>query len=94
MPAIDGLAFGSVAAKPARATPDLLENEYVQARFNQHGELISLVEKASHWEAMAAPGNRFCLFKDIPSAWDAWDIDSSAELMPLPLPEQVSIEVL
>ena len=94
MPAIDGLAFGSGAAIPARATPALLENEYVQARFNQRGELVSLVEKSSHWEAMAAPGNSFCLFKDIPAAWDAWDIDSSAALQPLPLPEPVSIEVL
>jgi alpha-mannosidase len=94
MPATDGLAFGKGTATPARATVDMLENEYLQARFSQRGELVSLVEKSSHWEAMAGSGNSFCLFKDIPAAWDAWDIDSSAELQPISVPEPVSIEVL
>jgi alpha-mannosidase len=94
MPVIDGLAFGNGTAVPAQARPGLLENEFLHARFNDRGELISLVEKGTSWEVMAEAGNCFCLFKDIPSAWDAWDIDSIAELQPVPTSEPVCLEIL
>ena len=29
---------------------------------------------------MAGAGNRFCLYKDIPARFDAWDIDSMTEI--------------
>jgi alpha-mannosidase len=94
MPVIDGLAFGNITAVPAQARPGLLENEFLRARFNDRGELISLVEKGTSWEVMAGAGNCFCLFKDIPSAWDAWDVDSIAELQPVSTPEPVGLEIL
>ena len=94
MPAIDGLAFGIGTAVPVRAEPGLLENEYLRARFDHRGELVSLVEKSSNWEVMDGIGNLFCLYKDVPSAWDAWDIDSIAELQPIDTSEPVHLEVL
>ncbi len=94
MPTIDGLAFGNSTARPARAESCTLENEHLLARFNQQGELISLIEKSSGWDAIAGSGNRFCLYRDVPAAWDAWDIDSNAELQLLPSPESVQLEVL
>ena len=94
MPAIDGLAFGRGAALPARAEPALLENEFLRAVFDRRGELISLVDKATGWEVLSGKGNRFILYKDIPSAWDAWDIDSNAALQPVSTLEPVTIDVL
>jgi alpha-mannosidase len=94
MPAIDGLAYGDGTVSAARATPRMLENEFLCACFNDTGELVSLVEKSSNWEAMDGPGNRFSVYKDIPSAWDAWDIDSMAELQPLAITAQVTLELL
>ena len=94
MPDLDGFAFGKGATTSARAAPGVLENEHLRATFNTSGELISLVEKSSDWEVLAAPGNRMCMFKDVPSAWDAWDLDSMAELQPLELNEPASLEVV
>lgn len=72
-----------------------LENDLLRARFDCQGQLVSLWDKAAQRELMAAPGNRLALFKDVPNKWDAWDIDSMAELQPVATPElaEITIEV-
>ncbi len=75
------------------ATCTRLENECLLASFNERGELISLVDKDSGIELMAGVGNRFCLYKDIPSRFDAWDIDSMTENLLIPTEEPVHLEV-
>jgi len=70
-----------------------LENSHLRAGFDARGELVSLFDKDRNMEVMAGPGNRFCLYKDVPANWDAWDIDSNAELQPLSLDEPVEIEI-
>jgi alpha-mannosidase len=70
------------AARPAPAAscptsgPDWLENEFLSARFNADGELVSLYDKQHHREVLPPnePGNRFLLFEDTPGKYDAWDI--------------------
>jgi alpha-mannosidase len=91
MPPMNGITVSLNTLSSARAASSTLENEYLLARFNEHGELISLIEKSTQWEVMDRPGNRFCLFKDIPSVWD---IDSIAELQPISTPEPVKLEVI
>jgi alpha-mannosidase len=76
------------------ATPTSLENNRLSAVFNQRGELTSLIDKETGFEMLAGPGNRFCLFKDVPSWFDAWDIDSMTEDSIVPTDEPVQIEVI
>jgi alpha-mannosidase len=52
-----------------------LENAHLRATLDEGGRLLSLVDKATHREAFAAPGNVFELYDDDPVAFDAWDID-------------------
>jgi alpha-mannosidase len=70
-----------------------LENELLHAAINQWGELISLVDKQSGIDMMAGAGNRFCLYKDIPARFDAWDIDSMTENLLMKTDEPVQVEV-
>lgn len=79
---------------PVLATDNSLENEHLIARFNQHGELISLIDRQLQRELMSGAGNRFCLYKDVPAMWDAWDLDSMYELQPVTTHESVTLEVL
>lgn len=65
----------------------ILENNLLCARFDAQAQLISLWDKSSQREVMSGPGNNLCLFKDVPTNWDAWDLDSMAESMPVPCPE-------
>lgn len=70
-----------------------LENKRLRAEFNPRGELVSLLDHTSQHEAMAAPGNCFHLYKDIPDNWDAWDLNSMTEQVPVAIDEPVAIEV-
>jgi alpha-mannosidase len=86
------------AAAPAgegvKVTARSLENELIKATFNDRGELSSLLDKETGRELMAAPGNSFRLYKDVPTMWDAWDIDSMAEQEPVKIDEPVTLEAL
>jgi alpha-mannosidase len=42
---------------------------------------------------MAGAGNRFCLYKDIPARFDAWDIDSMTESLLMNTDEPVLLEI-
>ena len=74
---------GSVGQAPDQVTVNedqgesqvLLENDRIAATLASDGTLISLVEKGSGRQVMAAPGNQFLTYVDKPTAWDAWDID-------------------
>jgi alpha-mannosidase len=76
------------------ATNNYLENDLLSARFNESGELISLVDKETQIELLAGAGNRFCLYKDVPAWFDAWDIDSMTENMHITTDEPVNLEVM
>jgi alpha-mannosidase len=71
-----------------------LENELIRVSFNARGEVASLWDKETGRETMAAPGNRLCLYKDVPDNWDAWDLDSMAEMQPVRADEPVTLEIL
>jgi alpha-mannosidase len=72
----------------------VLENEYLRVAFDEWGQIASLLDKESGFELADGPCNRFLLYKDIPSRWDAWDIESSVFLSPVALPEKAEMERL
>jgi alpha-mannosidase len=71
-----------------------LENELLRAEFNALGEIVSLRDKVTGREQMAAAGNSFRLYKDVPDIWDAWDLNSMTECDPLKLIELASLSVV
>ncbi len=76
------------------ATPRSLENDVIRAEFNEFGEITSLVHKADDREFLDGVGNCFRMYKDVPSMFDAWDIDSMYEQAPVPLDAPAEVEVL
>ena len=81
-------------AEGASALNHTLENEFLRAEFDEHGEIVRLLDKETGRDVLAGPGNRFLLFKDVPTRWDAWDIESMAEQSPVELNEPVTLEVI
>jgi alpha-mannosidase len=77
-----------------RATRRTLENERIALTFNDRGEITSLHDKESGAELVDGPCGELRMYKDVPTAWDAWDLDSMYALTPVDLPERASIEVL
>jgi alpha-mannosidase len=69
--------FGRVVAPGDSVRVDGLdlENAHLAVRLAADGSVVSVVDKASGRETLAAPGNRLELYEDRPVAFDAWDVD-------------------
>ncbi len=77
-----------------KATKTLLRNNIVEFSFNSLGELTSARNVGSEQEFMSAPGNSLRMYKDVPGAYDAWDIDSMYKQTPFELDQKAKVEVI
>ncbi|MFW6066402.1 MAG: alpha-mannosidase, partial [Planctomycetota bacterium] len=76
------------------ASEKLLENEHFRLELNDRGELTSIHDKDTDAELAADVCNRMLMYKDVPTKFDAWDIDSMYTQTPVPLGEPASVEVV
>ncbi|MHB1318346.1 MAG: alpha-mannosidase [Anaerolineae bacterium] len=74
------------------ATASGIENELLRVALNDKGEITSIYDKAAERELLSGPGNRFALYKDVPTHWDAWDLDSMYADLPVALDGTARIE--
>jgi alpha-mannosidase len=83
------------AQHPARVgEPVTLENDFYRLTFDRFGRIESAVELETGIELAPAPWNEFRMFKDVPSKFDAWDIDSMYAASPVPLPAEARLELV
>ena len=89
-----GARAAATAPAPAAAiaADDTLENEFLRVRVNRAGEIVSVRDRETGGEWTAGPCNRFRLYKDVPSSFDAWDIDSMYRQQPVPIAPGARIE--
>lgn len=71
----------------------VLENSCLVAKFNEKGELVSLISKDTSKEFLSGPSNRFRLYKDMPLLFDAWDIDEFYKSQEIDFDDEINIEV-
>lgn len=71
-----------------------LENEYLRVTFNETGQISSIIDKETGIETARGLCNDFRMYKDVTSHYDAWDIDSMYESLPVDLDSSAKIEVL
>jgi alpha-mannosidase len=87
---------------PARAAAEgplavgkrVLENGTLLVAFDDRGEITSIHDKEADRELAAGPCNALRMYRDVPTAYDAWDLDSMYALTPVPLDGRASVEVL
>jgi len=70
-----------------------IENNLIRVKFNDFGEIISIYDKKNQRELTTERCNSMRMYQDIPSAFDAWDIDSMYRKTPVDLPEKADITV-
>ncbi len=75
-------------------TESSIENEYIKVIVNASGEIESVYDKEWGREFLSGVGNRFELYKDVPTRNDAWDIDSMYTEMPCKDEEVISREIV
>jgi alpha-mannosidase len=76
-----------------KVTDKLLENDLLRVEFNEFGEITSIFDKMNQKELAIGLCNSMKMYQDIPSAFDAWDIDSMYKHTPVELKDEASIEV-
>ncbi|WP_145948231.1 alpha-mannosidase [Paenibacillus sp. Y412MC10] len=94
VPDVPALGYKTVWVKPEAAVKadsagvqsfgDTWETSAYLVRFNERGEITSLLDKAAGREVVkkGERANRFHFFHDRPTLWDAWDIDTRYEQQP------------
>ena len=71
----------------------VMENALVSVRFNNRGEIVSLIRKETGREFACGAMNRLLAYKDVPRTFDAWDIDSNYIEQPIELNEPATLTV-
>ena len=81
-------------ANVLHVTTRSLENDLLRVTFDDFGQITSLFDKETNREWAAGPCNSFKMYKDVPSRFDAWDIDAMVEQTPVTLAEKATFEVV
>jgi alpha-mannosidase len=76
------------------AMPTLLENELIRVELDELGQVTSLHDKEAGRELAAGACNSLRMYKDVPTNWDAWDLDSMYEDTPVALDGPATVTVL
>lgn len=96
-------ACGWTTLKPAAAihvenvlhvSDRLLENDLLRIEFDGRGAITRIYDKEEQRELAAGLCNDFRMYKDVPTNWDAWDLDSMYAQTPVALDEPARIEVV
>ena len=83
------------AAMPTvQASPALLENNLLRVEFNALGEITAIMDKENGRNWADGLCNSIKMYKDVPTMWDAWDLDSMYEQTPVALDSPAEIEVI
>jgi alpha-mannosidase len=61
---------------------------------NGTGEITSIYDKEAGRELAAGTCNQIKMYKDVPTNWDAWDLDSMYEETPVKLTPEACVEVV
>ena len=91
------LANGESATAPTVTHSEegwVLENKHLRCVINENGELVSVKKPGSDVEYLAGVGNRFLMFKDVNTCYDAWELGSMYENLPVKLNERAQIKIV
>lgn len=70
-----------------------LSNAHLICRVNLDGELVSVKKSGGDTEYLGGIGNRFLMFKDVNTCYDAWELGSMYENLPVSLDEKAEITI-
>ncbi len=85
---------GGEAIAIAGADGRSLENGLIRVALDERGALSSVFDKAGGRELAAEPCNDFRMYRDVTTNYDAWNIDSMYESVPVALEGHASIGVV
>ena len=84
----------AVVGGSCTASGTLLENDLLRVELGDLGEITSILDRETGRELAAGPCNSFRMYRDVPTDFDAWDIDSMYAETPLELAAEARVEVV
>lgn len=72
----------------------VLENEYLRVSIDAAGQISDILDKETGLQVSAGLCNRFKMYKDVNIDYDAWEIGSMYESLPVELEEQAELSSL
>ncbi|MBD3321418.1 MAG: alpha-mannosidase, partial [Chitinivibrionales bacterium] len=81
-------------ANRVTVTKKNMENEVLKITLNKKGELTGIFDKETRQEIACEECNRFMLYKDVPTWFDAWDLEKNYLLNPVPIHGTASLTVI
>ena len=69
----------------------VMENRFLRCVIDENGELRSVKRTGCDHEYLAGSGNRFLMFKDVNTCYDAWELGSMYEHLPVDLSGEAKI---
>lgn len=96
-----GSALVSLDAEPGTASARYLEqencyelrNDHLICKINCRGELVSVKKPGEPREYISGTANRFLMFRDVNTCYDAWELGSMYESLPVALEESVEVSI-
>ena len=70
-----------------------LRNDEMICRFDALGQLISVKEAGQNREYLAGVANRLLMYKDVNTCYDAWEMGSMYESVPVELEQTAEVEI-
>lgn len=71
-----------------------LRNARMICRISSRGEVVSVRRPGDEREYLSGPGNRFLMFRDVNTCYDAWELASMTSQAPVALEEPVRLSML
>ncbi len=71
----------------------VLSNGLLTIRVNRRGEIVSCTDR-NGCSRIGGPANVLKLYKDVPRAYDAWDVDSTYEQCPVALEDEGELDIV
>ncbi len=71
----------------------IMENAYIRVKADGLGQVTSLVERETGTEFAAGICSRLCMYQDINIDYDAWEISSFYQELPVELEQKASIRI-
>jgi alpha-mannosidase len=88
----DGCNAGSFAYYRDGAI--FLENEYIRVRFNKTGQMEEITDKETGIQLAQGLCNNFKMYRDVNIEYDAWELGSMYESLPVELVREAEAEIV
>jgi alpha-mannosidase len=72
----------------------IMENQYLKLAIEQNGKITSIFDQESGIEFADGLGNEFRMYKDVNIDYDAWELSSFYQDLPVKLADAASIEIV